>query len=220
MIKRQALLLVSIFFLKGLFAQQTLPFEKEINKFKHDDSIQKPAANAILFVGSSSFTKWTDVQTYFPNHTIINRGFGGSTLLEVLMYADNVILPYQPKQVVVYCGENDLASSDSITAEQVAYRFIALFDIIRKTWKDKPIAFVSIKPSPSRDRIRNKVIEANKIIKAFLETKTNTAFIDVYSKMLTPEGNPMPDIFLADRLHMNAKGYAIWQKVIEPYLLK
>jgi lysophospholipase L1-like esterase len=221
MIKKALLILISTFVLKtSLFAQQALPFEKEINRFRHDDSIQKPAANAVLFVGSSSFTKWTDVQTYFPNHTIINRGFGGSTLLEVLMYADNVILPYQPKQVVVYCGENDLASSDSITAEQVAYRFVALFDIIRKTWKDKPIAFVSIKPSPSRDKIRSKVVETNKIIKAFLETKPNTAFIDVFSKMLTPEGNPMPDIFLADRLHMNAKGYAIWQKVMEPYLLK
>lgn len=201
-------------------AQQGLPFEKEINRFRHDDSIQMPVKDAVLFVGSSSFTKWTDAQDYFPNHKILNRGFGGSTLLEVLMYADDVIFKYNPKQIVVYCGENDLASSDSVTAEQVAYRFIALFDMIRKVWKDRPIAFVSIKPSPSRDWIRNKVIEANRIIKAFLATKSNAAFIDVFPKMLAADGNPMSDIFIADRLHMNAKGYAIWKEVMEPYLLK
>lgn len=200
--------------------QSQLPFAKEIAKFKHDDSLQMPEQNAILFVGSSSFTKWKDVQNYFPNHPIINRGFGGSTLLDVLMYADKIIFPYLPKQVVIYCGDNDLVSPDSISAEQVAYRFITLFDMIRKVWPNKPMAFVSIKPSPSRDRIRWKVIEANRIIKAFLETKSNAVFIDVYSKMLTVEGNPMPDIFIEDRLHMNAKGYAIWQKAIEPYLLK
>ncbi len=221
MIARLLLCFFSIIYCTtNTFAQQALPFAKEIEQFKIADSLQMPPKNAILFVGSSSFTKWKDVQNYFPSYPIINRGFGGSTLLEVLMYAGNVIFPYNPKQIVVYCGENDLAASDSITAEQVAYRFITLFDMIRKVWKDKPIAFVSIKPSPSRDKIRPKVIEANKIIKAFLETKINTAYIDVYSKMITPDGNPMPDIFIEDRLHMNAKGYAIWQKVMEPYLLK
>jgi lysophospholipase L1-like esterase len=201
-------------------AQLALPFAKEINAFKHSDSTQLPPKNAILFVGSSSFTKWTDVQSYFPEIPIINRGFGGSTLLEVMLYADDVIFPYAPKQIVIYCGENDIASSDSMTAIQVAYRAIALFDMIRKVWPNKPIAFVSIKPSISRERFMPKIVEANNIISTYLATKMNAVFIDVYSKMLTPAGKPMPDIFIEDKLHMNAKGYAIWQKVIGPYLLK
>ena len=97
-----------------------LPYYPEIQAFKKQDSIQMPAKNQILFVGSSSFTKWTDVQNYFPNYPIINRGFGGSTLLDVMMYADQVILPYAPKQIVIYCGENDLAYSDTVSAKTVA----------------------------------------------------------------------------------------------------
>ncbi|MBG9375302.1 G-D-S-L family lipolytic protein [Panacibacter sp. DH6] len=199
---------------------QALPFADEINKFRHTDSIQPPAQNEILFVGSSSFTKWTDIQQYFPAHKIINRGFGGSRLLDVIMYADDVIFPYHPKQIVIYCGENDIAYVDTVSAQTVANRFITLFEIVRSVWDTVPIAFVSIKPSPSRDKFRPVVVDANNLIKNFLGAKKAAAFIDVYSKMLAADGNPMPDIFIEDRLHMNAKGYAIWQQAIEPYLVK
>src|SRR5437870_5399481 len=103
------------------------PFWNDIQNFKKQDSIHFPLKNAILFICSSSFTKWTDVQDYFPGYTIINRGFGGSTLLDVIRYAYDVILPYQPKQVVIYCGENDLAASDTVSATDVVQRFKTLF---------------------------------------------------------------------------------------------
>jgi lysophospholipase L1-like esterase len=179
-----------------------------------------PPLHAILFVGSSSFTKWTDVQNYFPQYPIINRGFGGSTLLDVMMYADVVILPYQPKQIVIYCGENDLAYSDTVSAKTVANRFIGLFDIIRHVWEDVPVDFISIKPSPSRAKLMPKMVETNKLVESFLKTKKNTAFIDVYHKMLDTNGKPIAEIFGPDSLHMNANGYSIWQKAIEPYLVK
>ena len=89
------------------------PFYNDIRAFKKQDSIQPPPRHAILFVGSSSFTRWTDVQDYFPKHRIINRGFGGSTLQDVIRYAGDIITAYHPKQVVIYCGENDLAASDT-----------------------------------------------------------------------------------------------------------
>jgi hypothetical protein len=95
-----------------IFAQQQ-PFYDEIQNFKNLDSVSPPPQNAILFVGSSSFTKWTDVQSYFPNYTIINRGFGGSSLPDVIRYANDIIIPYHPKEIVIYCGENDLAASDN-----------------------------------------------------------------------------------------------------------
>jgi lysophospholipase L1-like esterase len=201
-------------------AQGSLPFSEDIHKFRSADSVQMPKENAILFVGSSSFTKWTDVQDYFPAYPIINRGFGGSRLLDVIMYADDVIFPYHPKQIVIYCGENDLAYIDTVSAQTVANRFTTLFDIVRSVWDSVPIAFVSIKPSPSREKLMPKMVQANRLVKKFLATKKNTVFIDVYSKMLTADGKLMPEIYVEDELHMNAKGYAIWQKAIEPYLMK
>jgi len=102
---------------------QTQPFYSDIQHFKKQDSLQPPPKNAILFVGSSSFTKWTDVQSYFPSYPILNRGFGGSRLTDVIYYANDIIFPYHPKQIVIYCGENDFASSDTVTAAIVFMRF-------------------------------------------------------------------------------------------------
>jgi lysophospholipase L1-like esterase len=195
------------------------PFWNDIQNFKKQDSISFPPKNAILFIGSSSFTKWTDVQDYFPGYTIINRGFGGSTLLDQIRYANDIIFPYQPKQIIIYCGENDLASSDSVTAAMVVDRFKQLFQMIREK-TEVPIAYVSMKPSPSRRHLFPKMREGNQLIKDFLASQKNAEFIDVHQKMLDTIGEPIPEIFLDDSLHMNAKGYAIWKKKIEPYLLK
>lgn len=196
------------------------PFAKEIAAFKKQDSLQFPASGQILFIGSSSFTRWTDVREYFPNYPILNRGFGGSQLPDQLRYVNEIVFPYVPKQIIIYCGENDLASADSVTAEVVLRRFKELFFAIRAKLPKVPIAFVSMKPSPSRQMLQEKMIQGNKAIKTFLKKQKKTAFIDVYKEMITDEGKPMPDLFVEDNLHMNAKGYAIWQKVIEPHLMK
>ncbi|MBS1577171.1 MAG: G-D-S-L family lipolytic protein [Bacteroidetes bacterium] len=209
----------------GLFIQskaqdEPYPFWNDIQAFKQKDSINFPPANAILFVGSSSFTKWTDIQDYFPSYPIINRGFGGSSLPDVIRYAGDIIYPYKPKQIVIYCGENDLASSDSVTAQTVYDRFEILFSMIRSKFKNIPLIYISLKPSPSRQKLMPKMVAVNNAIQSFLKKKKNAVFIDVYHKMLNADGSPMDDIFLEDKLHMNAKGYAIWQKEIAPYLLK
>ena len=194
------------------------PFYDEIQNFKKQDSINPPPQHAILFVGSSSFNLWKDVQTYFPNYTIINRGFGGSSLTDVIRYANDIIFPYHPKEIVIYCGENDLAASDTVSVQTVFDRFKTLFEIIRSKLGNEKIVYVSIKPSPSREKLMPEMEEANQLIKEFLEREKHTAFVDVYHLMLTEEYKPIPDIFRDDSLHMNAKGYAIWQKAIEPFL--
>ena len=198
----------------------TLPYYKEILAFKKLDSISFPPKHSILFVGSSSFTNWKDVQDYFPRQTIINRAFGGSSLPDVIRYAKETIFKYKPKQIVIYCGENDLAASDTVTAQLVFKRFKQLFTVIRKNDPAVSLAFVSIKPSPSRRHLWLKVEAANQLVKNYLTTKKKTAFIDVYHPMLNNDGTVMSEIFLEDSLHMNAKGYKIWQKVIAPYLVK
>jgi lysophospholipase L1-like esterase len=208
-----------LFFLAGktdyLFAQ---PFAGEIAAFKKQDSIAFPPANAILFVGSSSFTMWKDVQQYFPGYTIINRGFGGSSLTDLTGYAGDVIFPYKPKQIIIYCGENDFAGNDSLFPAQVAERFFELFRLIRSRVKKVHIAYVSMKPSPSRAHLMPKFNVANIMIREFLKRKKHTAFINVYHKMLDKKGRPLTGIFLEDMLHMNAKGYAIWQPLIQKVL--
>jgi lysophospholipase L1-like esterase len=216
-ILKSLLLVLSIILTNRCIAQ---PFADEIKEFKKQDITTPPASNAILFVGSSSFRKWTDVSSYFPGYTIINRGFGGSTFPDVILYAPDIIYPYHPKQVVIYCGDNDLASSDAVTADTVFERFKVLFELIRTNLPGENILFVSIKPSPSRARLKEKMEKANLLIQTYLSLQQHAAFADVYHKMLKPDGSVMTDIFLEDNLHMNAKGYMIWQKVIAPYLLK
>lgn len=221
MLKKTVFFLLLFAICKAICAQSACPpFWNDIQQFMKGDSAQMPPKNAILFTGSSSFTRWKDVQEAFPNHTIINRGFGGSQLTDVIRYAYDVILPYAPKQVVVYCGENDLASADSIKAEGVVLRFKTLFGIIRQNLPQAVIHFVSIKPSPSRQHLFHEFREANRQIKAFLQKQNRAGFINVYNAMLTADGTPRKDIFVEDNLHMNAEGYRIWQRILLPYLIK
>ncbi len=203
-----------------LFAQNTPGFWSDIVSFKKVDSLKKPTLHSILFIGSSSFTKWQDVNDYFPEYTIINRGFGGSSLVDVIRYAYDIILPYQPKQVLIYCGENDLASSENISPEEVLLRLKTLFNIIRTNLPDATIDYVSIKPSPVRASIQDRVKIANLEIKNFLKKQRNAGFIDIYDAMLDSNGKMREELYLSDRLHMKPEGYAIWKKAIAPYLIK
>lgn len=199
-------------------AQEGAPFWSEIKAFQKLDSLEPPPKAPIVFTGSSSFRMWTDVQKDFPKHTIVNRGFGGSTLPDVIRYEEETIFKYNPKQVVIYCGDNDLASSDTVTAKTVFARFKQLFTDIRTRLPKASVVYVSIKPSPSRWRLKEKMLEANALIKSFLGKKKNTAFADVWTPMLDGEGKPIADIFKEDKLHMKPEGYAIWAKVLEKYL--
>lgn len=195
-------------------------FIQEVNAFAVADARQSPPERAILLIGSSSFTYWKDVADYFPQHQFINRAFGGSSLTHQIAYIEKVVYPYRPKQIIIYCGENDIAASHTITADTVLHRFKILHGLIRKQMPDVPISFVSIKPSPVRDEFLPTVIASNKRIKKFCRQDKKTEFIDVFTPMLGKNGKPMEEIFLADRLHMNAKGYQIWKEAITPYLIK
>ncbi|MEN9570105.1 MAG: hypothetical protein RL172_1336 [Bacteroidota bacterium] len=199
---------------------QAPPFYNDIQAFKQQDSVQMPPQKSILLIGSSSFTLWKDVQQYFPAYKIINRGFGGSTLPDVTRYANDIILPYKPRQIIIYCGENDLAASDTVSAATVLNRFTQLFFLIRQWYPKVPVAFISLKPSPSRKHLWPKMQAVNQAVQDFLATQKRTDFIDVYHAMLHQDGTIMQDIFINDQLHMNAKGYAIWQKLMLPILKK
>jgi hypothetical protein len=218
--KKRFLLLIFIFSFGLSHAQTSPPFWQDIQFFKKKDSLLAPPLNAILFIGSSSFARWQDINNYFPDYKIINRGFGGSILTDVIRYTYDIILPYKPKQVVIYCGENDLASADSTSAQEVFNRFKTLFGMVRANLPNTHIAFVSIKPSPSRASIQTKVKAANTFIKKYIATQKNAAFIDIYNAMLDAKGQMREELYVQDRLHMKPEGYVIWQKAIHPFLLK
>ncbi len=212
-----------LFFLFFIFLQtqaQNKPFYNEIQYFKKQDSSSFPPKNTILFIGSSSFTHWKDVHQYFPKHQILNRGFGGSSLPHLILYAEDIIFPYHPKQIVIYCGENDFTAQGGIAPEVAVNRVKELIALIRTKYPKVPIAYISMKPSPSRVHLLAGMKEANHQIESMLKTMKKTSYINVYDAMLNTDGSIKQEIFLADNLHMNAKGYLIWQKVIEPYLKK
>lgn len=194
-------------------------FRNEIDYFKKLDSLKPPPKNAILLIGSSSFTRWKDVQTYFPDRTIVNRGFGGSSLPDVIDYTADIVFPYKPKQVIIYCGENDFSAKEGIEASVVVNRVKTLVALIRSEYPRIPIAYVSIKPSPSREQYFTKMREANAAIQQWMKSQKKLSFINVFDAMFNDDGT-LKDIFVEDKLHMNAGGYAIWQKIMAPYLVR
>lgn len=218
------ILIISLYMGIGMpyvFAQASEPpYWQDIQNFKKQDQNNPPAKNSILFVGSSSFTKWADIDTYFPKEKIINRGFGGSTFLDLMRYADDVIYPYHPKQVVIYEGDNDAAYSDQVSASEIFNRFKELYSEIRAHLPKVTITYISIKPSPSREKFFPVMRFANWKIQQFIKRQKNASFIDVWHLMLDDYGQPVKELFGPDMLHMNAKGYGLWQKAIEPYLIR
>jgi lysophospholipase L1-like esterase len=193
-------------------------FESSIAKFEQMDAEKMPAAGGIVFTGSSSFTKWQSAAQDLAPLPIINRGFGGSTLPDVINYADRAITKYKPKTVVIYC-ENDMFGKKPKTPEQVRDAYVTLVKKIRQDLPDVRLYGVSLKPSPSRWARKDDVIKANKLIQEFIKSDKKHHYIDVWPVMLK-DGRPDGSIFTSDSLHMNDEGYKRWTQVFKPILQK
>ncbi len=200
-------------------AQSKPNFWDDVQTIKKYDKMFQPPANPVLFVGSSSIRKWDDLTHVFAKYNALNRGIGGAVTNDITYYLNDVVFPYNPRQIVLYVGENDLPDSKT-TADSVLNRTIKLFNSIRAKLPNVPIVYISIKPSPSRDQFRDKAIASNALIKDFLSGQLNTKFVDVFKLMLTKDGKNRPELFVGDMLHMNAAGYAIWKKAVEKHLIK
>lgn len=190
-------------------------WEQTIRTFEEHDLMTPPAPAANVFVGSSSIRMWK-LDRSFPKQTCINRGFGGSQLADAARYADRIVTPYKPRVVVLYSGDNDIASGKSPATIRDDYK--AFRDKVRTTLPDVRIVVISIKPSPSRWKLRDQALEANRLIREVTESGTNEVFIDVWPPMLGDDGLPRKDLFLKDELHMNETGYDIWSKLVAPQL--
>ena len=191
-------------------------WEKTISKFEKLDKENPPEPGAILFVGSSSIAMWKDLADYFPKHRVLNRGFGGSNFTDLIFYVDRVIFPYKPSMIFVYEGDNDIAQGD--TPEKILENAKKLRDMIREGVGDTPVIFISPKPSVARWKMKTEYEAVNMRLKNYAEAEPETEFADVWTASLGTDGKVLDDIFLKDNLHMNAKGYRIWQKVLVPFL--
>ncbi len=189
-------------------------FEDEIASFEAADRISPPPKGSALFVGSSSIRVWPNLNADFPNIDVLQRGFGGSTLDEVDHYAPRIVLPYCPRLIVLYAGDNDLA--EGRTPEQILADFKQFVGLVRSPMPKTRIVFVSIKPSTARVALLGKMRVTNALVRKYIATDPSLTYVDVFTPMLGPTGVPRGELFQSDGLHMNARGYAIWRSLLQP----
>jgi hypothetical protein len=197
-------------------AADPLRFAADIAAFEAADKTNPPPKKAILFIGSSSIVKWKTLARDFPGHQVINRGFGGSELSDSVFYFDRIVTPYHPRMIVLFAGSNDINAGK--TPEEVFDDFKVFATKVRDVLPGTRLDYISITTSPSRWSEFDTVKKANRLIRDYISHDDRLEFIDVVSAMLGADGRPNPDIYVLDRLHMNAKGYAIWQSIVGPYL--
>ena len=202
----------------ALAQTKTNAFEKDILAFEASDKTNPPPKHAMLFVGSSSIRMWKSVAQDFPEYRVINRGFGGSQISDCIYFADRIITSYEPEVIVFYCGGNDINAKKS--AEIVFDDFKHFVSKVREKLPKTKLIYISIAPNPARWAQIDSVREANRLIRNYIATENNLSFIDVHPDMIGDDGQPKPDIYLTDRLHMNEKGYAIWTRVVGQHLKK
>lgn len=188
----------------------------DIKKFEEDDQHNPPAKGAVLFIGSSSITAWKELADDFPSSKVINRGFGGSEIADSIHYIDRIVVPYQPRMVVLYAGDNDLANGR--TPEQVFADYKEFVRRVRQELPEARIAFISIKPSPARWHLIESMKAANRMIKSYASGSRELMYIDIFTPMLGQDGRPRPELFGADMLHMNKEGYGLWKSAIARYI--
>lgn len=188
----------------------------DMARFAAEDAARPPPPRPVVFTGSSSVRMWPDLERAFGDLPVLNRGFGGSQFRDAVHYADEIAIRYRPRRVLIYSGDNDLMSGRS--PAQVAADARRFAERIQRELPGTPVAFISIKPSPfNADRIGQQR-EANGLIADWARRQPDVDYIDVFTPMLDAEGHPRDDLFLADRLHLNAQGYALWRQIIGAYL--
>jgi lysophospholipase L1-like esterase len=190
-------------------------WDRDIAAFEDLDRRFPPPKGEIVFIGSSSIRLW-DVRTWFPDLTIINRGFGGSDLADAVRHAERVVVPYEPRLVVVYAGDNDIAGgwlSEQVVVE--AERFVSR---VRAKLPDVRIVFIGIKPSPLRWRQVDRMRQANAMLRSFAERDDRVAYVDVDGPMMGWDERPRAELFVEDGLHLSVEGYRLWSMLLRPFL--
>jgi lysophospholipase L1-like esterase len=204
----------------GLAAERAAPtapnrWEKAIHAMEQRDAKHPPPKGEILLCGSSSARGW-NVRQCFPDRKVVNRGFGGSQIHDSTHFADRIILPLEPRLILLYAGDNDIASGKP--PQLVCDHFKLFVARIHASLPKCRIVFIAIKPSIRRWKLVGKMREANRLIQAFTDTDKRLDHVDIDTPMIGPDGKPRKELFKPDGLHLNAEGYALWTKLVTPYL--
>ncbi len=190
-------------------------WEKAIATFEKSDRDKPPPKKAILFVGSSTIRLWK-LDKSFPDLEAINRGFGGSHIADVVQYVSRIVIPYQPRLIVFFAGDNDLASGKA--PERVCDDFKAFVEAVRKDLPDTKILFLAVKPSLARWKLFEQQKKTNGLIAAYCRSGKGLVFVDVVPAMLGKDGKPRPELFVKDGLHLSEEGYKLWSALLKPLL--
>lgn len=191
-------------------------FEADIRAFETADQRTAPPSDAVLFLGSSTITRWSDLAASFPGFKVLNRGFGGSQMSDVLHFFDRLVPRYAPALIVLYEGDNDL--NGGRTVDQVFAGWTNFVDRVERVLPHTGVLFVSVKPSPSRLQWLAAQQELNRRIAVDCARRSRCDFVDVATPMLDGAGKPRPELFLSDQLHLTAPGYTLWQSILQPHL--
>lgn len=189
-------------------------FAADIAAFEAADARDPQPPGGVLFVGSSSIRLWPELAKNFPGVHVVQRGFGGSEISDVILYASRIVLPYKPRLIVFYAGENDLNAGES--PESVSRDYQSFVELVRRSLPETRIVFVSIKPSSSRWALVDKMRRTNEMIRAYTARDSRLSYVDVFTPMLGANGTPREELFVADRLHLNEQGYALWREILLP----
>jgi len=191
-------------------------FEPAIRKFEELDRQHPPEKGRVLFVGSSSIRLW-NLKKSFPELDAINRGFGGSHISDSIDFAERIVLKYKPRTVLLYAGDNDIAAGKP--TDEVVGDFKRFANIVHQALPETRLLFLAIKPSIRRWELVDRMRQANERIEAYTKQHAYLGYVDIFEPMLGADGTPMKSLFIADGLHLNAKGYALWTEIVEPYLV-
>jgi len=214
-----SLFVISIVFLSATQNQIPDPdpnrFENEISTFQEWDKKNSFPPDAILFVGSPSIRMW-ETGIAFPDLPVINRGFGGSHISDVLFFYDTIVKKYKPAMIVFYAGDNDIAGGK--LKDQV---FKDYQKLISQIFIDNPKAkfvYIPIKPSSSRWNFWPEMKEFNHLVNEFNQKNDNLYYVDLATPMIGDSSKPNDNLFLEDKLHLNEKGYTIWNSILKQFL--
>jgi lysophospholipase L1-like esterase len=192
-------------------------WKETFDAFAAEDKLHAPRPGGVLFVGSSSIRLWDSLEKDFDALPIVTRrGFGGSRLSDCAEHVTRLVLPNGTRLVILYAGDNDLA--EGATPQDVLASFILFVKAVNAKLPDTRIAYVSIKPSPLRAALIDKARDANALIAAYASHHPNLDYIDIYSRMLAPDGTPRKELYAPDMLHLNRDGYALWREQIASHL--
>ena len=189
-------------------------WEQDIAAFEAADRVTAPPKGEVVFVGSSTIRIW-DLAASFPDVKAINRGFGGSEMADSTRYVDRIVVPYAPRVVVVYAGDNDIMGT---TSEQIAIAFEQFVRAVHAKLPATRIVYIGIKPSPLRWAQVDRMRSANVVIEQFCQRDDRLAFVDVDHAMLGWDEKPRPELYQADGLHLTPAGYHILNTLVRPFL--